>query len=537
MDTTLNTELDRNHGTGIAPQHHSDTTTAAARLPSPSGSREKKGRLDVAWLSLLTQHGSKPPFLLKFRSSDGFIIFTVSLATFTDMFLYGVIVPVVPFAIQTRAHVEESRVQYWVSVLVAVYGASLLAFSPICGWAADRGSSRRSPLLLGLLVLLGATVLLNVGSSIAVWIAGRILQGASAAVVWVVGLALLADTVPQERLATATGWLTMGMSIGMLIAPLLGGVVYDKAGYNAVFGMSYAFIGLDIILRLLLVEKKVAARWDIGVVGRLPVTVKACADETMTPDVALRSTSEKRVPLAASEQRTGCAEAQLDGPPSQRRRDRLPPVLSLLLSRRLLSSLFCALIQALLLTAFDSVLTIHAANTFGWTSTGAALLFLPIIIPSFFSPLWGWLSDKYGGRYFVVVGFLCACPPLVCLRFVDENTIRDKVLLCALLAVTGLFIGMTFAAVMAEISAVIEAKERTMLANGHAGFGDGGAFAQAYALYNVAFAGGCMAGPLLAGFVAEDRGWATMALVLGVLSAVTALPAFLWLGGWVLKKH
>jgi MFS family permease len=99
------------------------------------------------------------------------------------MFLYGIIVPVIPFALQTRSHVEWDRVQYWVSVLIAIYGASLLAFSPICGWLADRGSSRRSPLLMGLFALLGSTVLLNVGSSLGLLIAGRILQGASAAVV------------------------------------------------------------------------------------------------------------------------------------------------------------------------------------------------------------------------------------------------------------------------------------------------------------------------------------------------------------------
>lgn len=100
-----------------------------------------------------------------------------------DMFLYGVIVPVIPFALQTRSHVAWSRVQYWVSVLIAIYGASLLAFSPICGWLADRGASRRSPLLLGLFALLGSTVLLNVGNSVGILITGRVLQGASAAVV------------------------------------------------------------------------------------------------------------------------------------------------------------------------------------------------------------------------------------------------------------------------------------------------------------------------------------------------------------------
>ena len=99
------------------------------------------------------------------------------------MFLYGIIVPVIPFALQSRSDVKQDKVQYWVSVLIAIYGASLLAFSPVCGWLADRGSSRRSPLLFGLFALLGSTVLLQLGNSIDVLIAGRVLQGASAAVV------------------------------------------------------------------------------------------------------------------------------------------------------------------------------------------------------------------------------------------------------------------------------------------------------------------------------------------------------------------
>lgn len=443
----------------------------------------------------------------------------------------------IPFAIQSRSHVDASQVQWWVSVLVAVYGAALLAFSPICGWLADRGSSRRSPLLLGLLVLLGSTALLNVGNSTGILVVGRILQGASAAVVWVVGLALLADTVPQERLATAAGWLTMGMSLGMLISPLLGGIVYDKAGYNAVFGMCYALVGLDVILRLLLVEKKVAARWDSAVVGRLPVPEQDHSDHAVTPNFDPGSAKLKDEPLVSAQQEVGNAEAQANDGPRRRVRDRLPPVLSLLYSRRLLASLFCALIQALLMTAFDSVLTIHAANTFHWTSTGAALLFLPIVIPTFLAPLWGWLSDRYGGRYIVVVGFLGACPPLVCLRFVGENAMEDKVLLCALLALIGLFIGMTIAPIFAEVSAIVERKERTTLAGGRPGFGPGGAFAQAYALYNMAFAAGCLVGPLLAGFVAEKCGWATMAWILGMLACVAAIPAFLWLGGWIGERR
>lgn len=327
------------------------------------------------------------------------------------------------------------------------------------------------------------------------------------------------------------GYVSLGMSLGILIAPLLGGIVFDRAGYDAVFGMAYGLIGLDIILRLLLVEKKVAARWDTVA----EVQVKMAADsQTVAPTFAQAESSDTEKGLGSDE--SVIPQTRADTDLRARRRDRLPPVLALLYSRRLLAALFCALIQAALITSFDSVLTIHAANLFGWNSTGAALLFLPIVIPSFLAPAFGWFSDKYGGRYPVTVGFLGACPPLICLRFVDENTTNDKVILCALLALIGLFLSLTFPPIMAEISSVVEAKEKSMLAAGRAGFGPGGAYAQAYGLFNMAFAGGCMVGPLLAGFIAEDRGWSTMALVLGILSAITAVPGCLWLGGWILKK-
>lgn len=331
----------------------------------------------------------------------------------------------------------------------------------------------------------------------------------------------------QENLAQAMGYVSLGMSLGTLVAPLLGGVVYDNAGYDAVFGMAYGLIGLDIVLRLLLIEKKVAARWDP--VADVQAKVGAGAPNEKSVSAPNGTIDAEKGALSGQSETPDLPKTPL----RDRRRDRLPPVLALLYSRRLLAALFCALVQAALLTSFDSVLTIHAANLFGWQATGAALLFLPVVIPTFLAPIFGWFSDKYGGRYFVTTGFLGASAPLICLRFVDENTVNDKVILCALLALTGLFLALTFPPVMAEISFVVEAKEKSMLASGRAGFGPGGAYAQAYGLFNMAFAGGCMVGPLLAGFIVEYRGWSVMALVLGVLSAVTAIPACLWLGGWI----
>jgi NADH:ubiquinone oxidoreductase subunit 2 (subunit N) len=92
-------------------------------------------------------HKDKPPVLLKVRSSAGLIVTTCSFAIFTvsglllfnfravhltspqDIFLYGVIVPILPFSLEDRIGVDTDKVQYWVSIALAVFGAALLAGS------------------------------------------------------------------------------------------------------------------------------------------------------------------------------------------------------------------------------------------------------------------------------------------------------------------------------------------------------------------------------------------------------------------------
>ena len=62
-------------------QHHGTTQGEAEPACRGEGVRSKITR--PAWLSWFTQRGSDPPFMLKYRSSDGFIIGTVALAVFT----------------------------------------------------------------------------------------------------------------------------------------------------------------------------------------------------------------------------------------------------------------------------------------------------------------------------------------------------------------------------------------------------------------------------------------------------------------------
>ena len=67
-------------------------------------------------------------------------------------------------------------------------------------------------------------------------------------------------------------------------------------------------------------------------------------------------------------------------------------------------------------------------------------------------------------------------------------------------------------------------------------YGVNGAYAQAYALFNCAYAGGTLVGPLWSGLLVDRAGWSTMTWTLGLLSIVTAVPAALWTGGFIRKK-
>ena len=438
--------------------------------------------------------------------------------------MYGVIVPVIPFAIQYRAGVPADSVQRWVSVLLAVYGAALLVGAPICGVLADRSTSRRGPLLCGLAVLAGSTVMLCLGRSIALLVVGRMLQGGSASVVWVVGLALMSDSVGENEAGKAMGYVTLSYSLGILVAPLLGGVVYARAGYYAVFGMIFAVIGLDIILRLLLIEKKIASKW-------LPA-------EAVTEGVrAKEDDSEKNIPLTDIE-RTGPGGQfadQNDGriqiaPASGK--SKLPPIILLLKSKRMLAAFWGNLVMAAVYGGFDTTLPLYVNKVFGWDSLGAGLIFLALVTPSFAGPVIGHFTDKYGPRWIAATGLVLALPFFVLLRLVDHDSVRQIVLLCALLAGIGGSSALVMTPLMTEFSSVCDAKERKQPGV----FGPRGAYAQSYGIFNMAWAAGSLIGPLWAAGVVQTAGWKTMAWTLGLLCAVSVVPVVLYSGGQITKR-
>lgn len=305
----------------------------------------------------------------------------------------------------------------------------------ICGWVADRTSERSISFYTGLIVLGAATVLFGLAKASWVLLISRLLQGLSAAITYTVGLALLVDTVGRDNIGQWMGTALSSSSFGLIVSPLLGGVVYAKAGYMSVFAMALALIVFDIVMRLVMIEKKKAAQYK-------PL-------DALTPENGFYGTfTHEQTPeqgqvdgsTRSNKPQNGAEEAPLLSNGSNKtphRQSRMPTILVLLGIPRLLAAIYGIFVNVAILAAFDGVLPLYVKKVFGWNSLEAGLIFLCLAIPALTGPLVGKLSDKVGPRWIAVAGYSLSAPPLILLRLVDHDSMEQKVLLCGLLVCCG----------------------------------------------------------------------------------------------------
>ena len=115
----------------------------------------------------------------KFRSSKWFIYTVVNLAVFTDLYLQGLITPILPFSLIEFVHLEPQDIQTWTGILVGLYGGGYIVGSPIAGFLADNTASRRMPYMCGLVALAASTIMFSLGRTLAILIVARLFQGVS----------------------------------------------------------------------------------------------------------------------------------------------------------------------------------------------------------------------------------------------------------------------------------------------------------------------------------------------------------------------
>ena len=325
--------------------------------------------------------------------------------------------------------------------------ASLVIF----GWLADRNASRQLPFLAGLVSLFFSTSIFLFSYNPSVMIIARLLQGASAGIVYTVGLALLVDTVGHDQTGAWMGYSLSGLSVGFLIGPFLGGIVFEKAGYHALFLVLLGIIAIEFVLRLFVIEKKTATKWLI--ISGETRTYDTFSEDANNVD---RSGSNSSQESLISTKPNNCNKIEnrtaieTSNPSCERTRllhssktilerpKRYFPVLwALINSSRITVAMYGGFVDVFLLTSIESILPLYLKSSFHWTSSTVGLVFLVLSIPNIASALAGALSDRFGTRRVVLLGFIMGTVGFACLVFITHQTVGQVASLCILLAVIG----------------------------------------------------------------------------------------------------
>lgn len=139
------------------------------------------------------------------------------------------IVPSLP-DLQKHFATDYSSTQLLVSLFMVAFGASQIVIGPI----AD-AHGRRKVLLIGVLLFCAISVLCTFSTSIEMLIVLRILEGTCACVGMVLGRAIVRDVADDEQTTRMLGYMAVGVSVGPMTAPALGGILFENFGWTATF--------------------------------------------------------------------------------------------------------------------------------------------------------------------------------------------------------------------------------------------------------------------------------------------------------------
>lgn len=307
------------------------------------------------------------------------------------------------------------------------------------------------------------------------------------------------------------------MNLGLLVSPFLSGLVYERLGYFSVFAVVLGVIAVDLILRLLMIEKGEATKWmpkefqnQVAEDGytRSP-SAEAARQGNVTKQRGHQPGANEETPLLPGANSDN-AEKQ-----ESRIRRKFPLVVRILSSKRLRAAFYGGFIHTAIITALDTTLPLFVKNTFGWNSEALGILFFSITIPSLLGPLVGWLSDRYGARKATLFGFFLTIPSLGCMAIVRHNKLLEKVLLAGLLALLGA--GLSF--ILSPLAADIFNEAIAIADEGNGNKDKTRTFAQSFSIFSTAMGLASIAGPGLSTLFYGKTGWPG---VVGVLTAMVA---------------
>jgi MFS transporter, DHA1 family, solute carrier family 18 (vesicular amine transporter), member 1/2 len=331
-----------------------------------------------------------------------------------------------------------------VGLLFASFGITLLILSIPMGAISDR-MGRKGPMIVGLAILAASTIAFAYAQTLSMLFVARLLQGVADGITWIVGFAMIADLYGPDERGRAMGLAMAGSTLGIIIGPVLGGWLYEIGG-----------------IRLPFVVVAVMAVVELAVFA----VVAPPTHGTGTAAPLRRVLTHRPVAICALVVIAGGGTIAM-----------LEPVIPLVLRARL---------------------------GFGPAQIGA-LFGIAAIASTTMHPIYGRMSDRWGGRRLMLIGLFGSALmlPLLTLAHDFRSTAMAMVpmwVVFSMVVTPSLYY-------MAEVASA-------------AGFESYGVV---YGVYNMAWAVGLMVSPALGGFLLERLGFEWLTIGWGIFLLVTGV--------------
>jgi MFS family permease len=352
----------------------------------------------------------------------------------------------------------------------------------------------------GLFFLGLATLVFAYATTVRLLLAARIFQGLASSFPATIGITLMVEKVGPRHIGEALGWTTLGLTIGFFTGPILGGFLYEFAGYDYVFLPAYLLVLCEIILRALIIEGNDSTdnanlrlldeenstagsnQAEYGAITTLSGSVQTLGDHLGPEDS--KATVSQEASYGSS----------------------MPSIFRLLLNPSMVVCMCVMMIVSSFNGALEGVLPLYCKEAFSFTSSQAALIFIPSSIPLLLSPWVGRLVDVSGAKRPSTFAFLFGMITFAAMSTILRWSLVDAlVLVCSMLSF-GFVSTVVIPAMMGEMTVAIDDMKKK---EPHI-FGQHGGYSMGFGFNHCTMSLGFLLGPIYGAVIKEMFGWSAL---------------------------
>ncbi|PVZ99202.1 hypothetical protein BB558_004780 [Smittium angustum] len=471
----------------------------------------------------------------EFFVSKKALVALVAVSLFIDVAVYGIVTPALPDIFQRDLKASTSVN----GIFVAFYGLGVLIGSPTVSYFSDRTGKRRMPMIIGFFVLGFSSIAIGLSKELYQIFLARLGQGIASGITWSLGLAMLIDIYPPDKLDSPISLAYSGFTIGLLSGPFIGGVVYQHSGK---MGISYLMMGIaliNMIFRFFVpdsdeLHERLVAKGQLESTKINQETPSDLENRHIDNGGDVLETDSKKVQSSASDENKSNGVEKNEKEPTKdvvNNGGTSIGFLHLIKEHRVLVCCIITIISYGAMGSLGIVLPIYYSDKYGLNPAKIGYTFIAFSVPSVFGGLiFGKVTESkkmtnlFGPnkkRYVVMLGGNLLMGAFIIFLGLTKSITLAIVFMCLI----GFCVGSGNVPVMSALGAHMGLMTQRMIEEGKVpnSGAKGGANSQVYSLYNIAYSFAVLVIPILSGIILKSSGFFLVCLFLGLLVLIGSI--------------